>query len=271
MCVDAVCRAFFYKWTVNWRMVPEDTFLSPQFAVVLFATHLALLATFAHFRWTAASGGVLQTLWRFLTCKSNRIFDKDEAAEAPATVSQQDGTTDIPEQHIAVKDTAAHRRPRTRSVTAKASIQKQYQSSRKDLEGTTGFTGQTSGGAEDQIVSEHAAAVDIGAVLSNGDVVEMVLCSNLIGIVCARSLHYQFYCWYFHSLPFLLWRTQLPLVVRVVLLVAIEWCWNVFPSTDASSSVLLASHVLCLCGLWFHRSFRIHTGPRAQCQSLGCI
>lgn len=43
-------RAFFYKWTVNWRMVPEATFLSPQFAGALVATHLTLLALFAHKR-----------------------------------------------------------------------------------------------------------------------------------------------------------------------------------------------------------------------------
>ncbi|KAH9311874.1 hypothetical protein KI387_026909, partial [Taxus chinensis] len=33
---------------------------------------------------------------------------------------------------------------------------------------------------------------------------------NFIGIICARSLHYQFYSWYFYSLPFLLWKTPFP-------------------------------------------------------------
>ena len=34
--------------------------------------------------------------------------------------------------------------------------------------------------------------------------------SNFIGIVCSRSLHYQFYVWYYHTLPYLLWSTRIP-------------------------------------------------------------
>ncbi|KAJ8320550.1 hypothetical protein KUTeg_002137 [Tegillarca granosa] len=28
-------RQFFYKWTVNWRLLPEDIFLNPSFQIVL--------------------------------------------------------------------------------------------------------------------------------------------------------------------------------------------------------------------------------------------
>ena len=42
----------------------------------------------------------------------------------------------------------------------------------------------------------------------------MLFTSNLVGMVFARSLHYQFYVWYFYSLPFLLWTTPLPVPLR---------------------------------------------------------
>ena len=48
----------------------------------------------------------------------------------------------------------------------------------------------------------------------------------------------QFYSWYFHTLPFLLWHTRLPTVVRIAMLAGIEYAYNVFPSTSASSAIL---------------------------------
>ncbi|KAB1202952.1 Dol-P-Man:Man(5)GlcNAc(2)-PP-Dol alpha-1,3-mannosyltransferase [Morella rubra] len=45
-------------------------------------------------------------------------------------------------------------------------------------------------------------------------IVTAMFVGNFIGIVCARSLHYQFYSWYFYSLPYLLWRTPFPTLLR---------------------------------------------------------
>lgn len=58
--------------------------------------------------------------------------------------------------------------------------------------------------------------------LNNDALLQIVFISNFIGIVCARSLHYQFYSWYFHTLPFILLRTRLPRWVVVGLLLATE-------------------------------------------------
>ena len=46
------------------------------------------------------------------------------------------------------------------------------------------------------------------------DIVLTLMTSNFIGMCFSRSLHYQFYVWYFHTLHYLLWNTYLPTVVR---------------------------------------------------------
>jgi alpha-1,3-mannosyltransferase len=76
---------------------------------------------------------------------------------------------------------------------------------------------------------------------------------NFIGVVFARSLHYQFYSWYFHSIPFLLWCGNLSTAERLATWMCIEVIWNVYPSTPASSLMLLACHVVMLKGMWTSR------------------
>jgi alpha-1,3-mannosyltransferase len=149
-----------YKWTVNWRMLPEELFLSRGFATVLLSAHVLLLLAFFHRKWTARAGGMVTAFTSCLSGKSGR------------------------------------------------------------------------------------------AVLTHQQTLMAVFTANFVGIVCARSLHYQFYSWYFHSIPFLLWQTKLPVVVRVALFVVIEIAWNVFPSTVASSSMLLGAHLVLLSALW---------------------
>lgn len=76
--------------------------------------------------------------------------------------------------------------------------------------------------------------------------VTILFVTNFIGIVFARSLHYQFYSWYFYSIPFLLWKSRLPTVVQLALFVVIEFCWNCYPASAGSSFLLLAAHVALL-------------------------
>ncbi|KAE9400725.1 glycosyltransferase family 58 protein [Gymnopus androsaceus JB14] len=157
-------RVFLYKWTVNWRMVPEDTFLSQGWARGLMVGHLSLLILFGLSRWCKQDGGVWVVLDRTL------------------------------------------RRP-----TLPAGIV--------------------------PVTPDYVATV--------------MFTSNLIGLVFARSLHYQFYSWYAQSIPFLVWRTKYPVLLRLLLIGTIEYAWNVYPSTTISSSALLGANALVLAGVWF--------------------
>ncbi|KAF7322883.1 Dol-P-Man:Man(5)GlcNAc(2)-PP-Dol alpha-1,3-mannosyltransferase [Mycena chlorophos] len=156
-------RVFLYKWTVNWRMLDEEVFLSKPWANALLLGHLSVLMAFGLFKWCLQDGGVLAVLKRGIM--------KPDSPAAYSTVSA-------------------------------------------DFIATSFFT------------------------------------ANLIGIIFARSLHYQFYSWYAQQLPFLLWRTKYPNPLKVLILGAIEYAWNVFPSTTISSSVLLGANILLLVGIW---------------------
>ncbi|KAL0480778.1 alpha-1,3-mannosyltransferase [Acrasis kona] len=86
-----------------------------------------------------------------------------------------------------------------------------------------------------------------GAPLTARHIVSILFVSNFIGIVFARSLHYQFYVWYYHTLPFLLWSIPyLPTIVRFAIIACIEVIWNVYPSRPETSLTLTIIHLLLL-------------------------
>ncbi|KAF9039535.1 ALG3-domain-containing protein [Hymenopellis radicata] len=149
-------RVFLYKWTVNWRMVSEETFLSAQWKWSLLVGHLSVLVVFG---------------WKWF------------------------GGWNVIERAL--------RRP---SLPA-------------------GFGGQE-------------------------DVVLVLFTSNLIGITFARSLHYQFYSWYAQQVPYLAWRTRFHWSIKLCLIAATEYAWNVFPSTPLSSSTLFVANAGLLLGLY---------------------
>ena len=80
--------------------------------------------------------------------------------------------------------------------------------------------------------------------------VQPLFMSNFIGVVFSRSLHYQFYVWYFHQIPYLLYCTKLPVIVKLVIMGVIEYCWNTYPSTNLSSGLLHCCHLILLTGLF---------------------
>ncbi|XP_044144646.1 dol-P-Man:Man(5)GlcNAc(2)-PP-Dol alpha-1,3-mannosyltransferase [Bufo gargarizans] len=90
--------------------------------------------------------------------------------------------------------------------------------------------------------------------LSANKIIFVLFTSNFLGVAFSRSLHYQFYVWYFHTLPYLLWCTDssvLPGLAKILVLGLIELSWNTFPSTPMSSGALHLCHVAILLHLWF--------------------
>jgi len=81
-------------------------------------------------------------------------------------------------------------------------------------------------------------------------VLTTMLSAMMIGCLCARSLHYQFYAYIAWSTPFLLWRSGLHPVAVCAIWAAQEMAWNVYPSTDASSLVVVGCLAAAVASGW---------------------
>jgi alpha-1,3-mannosyltransferase len=77
-----------------------------------------------------------------------------------------------------------------------------------------------------------------------------ILTATVVGLLFARSLHYQFYAYLAWATPFLLWRATGSVAVVYGLWAAQEWAWNVFPSTPASSAVVVGVMAATVALVW---------------------
>jgi alpha-1,3-mannosyltransferase len=98
-------------------------------------------------------------------------------------------------------------------------------------------------------ISQHRR-IFLGQPLSPDYVVYTMLVSNFVGVAFARTLHYQFYSWYFHAIPMLLWISPTyPVLIRIFICGIIEYAFNIFPATPTSSALLQLAHVALLINL----------------------
>ena len=164
-------RQFFFKWTVNWRFVGEDVFLSREFSVALLGLHVVVLAGFITTRWLKPARKPLSQLVIPL------LFGK-----SPFTTQEQ--------------------RAISRDITPQF-------------------------------------------------VTTAILSANVVGLLFARSLHYQFYAYLAWSTPFLLWRSGVHPVLQYAIWAAQEWAWNVYPSTSASSGVVVGILATTVALVWW--------------------
>ncbi|KAK5702603.1 dolichyl-P-Man:Man(5)GlcNAc(2)-PP-dolichol alpha-1,3-mannosyltransferase [Elasticomyces elasticus] len=161
-------RQFLFKWTVNWRFVGEQTFLSRSFSLVLLAAHAGLLSVFLATRWLKPGDSSLVAALKQLI--------------------------DLPIE------------------------EKQKMIARR-------------------VTPEF--------------VLTSILSAIIIGCLCARSLHYQFYAYIAWSTPFLLWRGGVHPVLIYGIWAAQEWAWNVYPSTNTSSIVVVVTLAVTVVASWF--------------------
>jgi len=89
----------------------------------------------------------------------------------------------------------------------------------------------------------------ISACITPRYVLCSILSANTIGMLCARSLHYQFYSWLAWGTPYVLWQSGLGPMWVILVWTAQEWAWNVFPSTSTSSSIVVGVLALSVIGL----------------------
>jgi alpha-1,3-mannosyltransferase len=82
---------------------------------------------------------------------------------------------------------------------------------------------------------QHAISIRI----SPNYILTTILTANAIGMLFARSLHYQFYSYIAPATPFLLWRSGMHPILQYIVWAVQEWAWNVYPSTNASSVVVV--------------------------------
>lgn len=175
-------RQFLFKWTVNWRFVGEERFLSRGFAVSLLLTNLQLLALFVFTRWTRPSS---LTPWALA-----KAMFKPHPSRTQRRISQN---------------------------------------------------------------------------VTPNFVMTTILTSMAIGLLCARSLHYQFYAYIAWSTPYLLFISGMPAFLTVIVWAAQEWAWNVYPSTNVSSAVVVGCLAIQILGVWIGtRNEFLNKSPSAE-------
>ncbi|KAK4206397.1 ALG3 protein-domain-containing protein [Rhypophila decipiens] len=165
-------RQFFFKWTVNWRFVGEERFLSKEFALALLGLHILTLGIFITTRWLKPTRKSFISLVTPVFSGKAPFTRREEAEQVQRAVTPRYITTTI-------------------------------------------------------------------------------LSANVLGLLFARSLHYQFYAYLAWSTPFLLWRSGVNPLVQYLLFFAQEWAWNVYPSTNTNSAVVVGVLAITVGLVWW--------------------
>lgn len=219
-------RVFEHKWTVNYRFLSRDQFENKYFHLGLLGVHLLLLLVFA--------------------VPSYRYFQSYcRLRELQKLLQVQ---IDAKNRSETVKNAKAKKLKVPKMDDALTSDQKSFLHS---FESMLKKASPTQSDEPQVATTDEPTKYEIFFDKSIQLAILPLFLANFVGIVCARSLHYQFYIWYFHSLPYLVWFTDYNLSLKFLILGLIEYAWNTYPSTDTSSALLHVSHLLLLAGIGY--------------------
>lgn len=221
-------RVFNHTWTVNYRFLGVEMFESRCFHITLLAIHVALLLIFLP-----------------LCIKYFRSYSRLRYVQRQVQ-PQIDAKNLENKNKIKLKNKLRPSKTNVKEETLSKEQEDFIQSFESMLQKQPGAKKNTKKSLEVGESSNYNINFD---VISQLFVLPMFIV-NFIGIVCARSLHYQFYSWYFHSLPYLLWTNNFSVIVRFLLLALIEMCWNTYPSTSFTSVLLHVCHITVLYGVY---------------------
>ena len=283
-------RRFDQQWSVNWRWLSEDVFASPYFSAGLLAAHVgALIAAYAWiwapmFRAEAARAQVAS---EEEGGRSGLLWAPDSRNRAASLQPRLTGTRRVLgdwEPDAEVSGPALRHRRRDQHAATVSSPEPDSAplmappSGESDVEcgidssSAACLSDQESPNAEPDRGTPTAAASASGG--PSEAIAFALLSSNILGVVFARSLHFQFHLWYWHTLPAVLaWVLPLPVpapssagaglweravawwpTVRVgfchvAFAAALELSWGVHPPTSASSAGVTGLHALLAAGL----------------------
>lgn len=228
-------RVFDHKWTVNYRFLNVDFFENRIFHLALLGLHILLLAIFTGF-----SYNYMQKYCRLRNLQKQ--FEPQIEAQNRINRLEQDKKKT---KNNKVEPTETLSKDQQQFLD---SFEKSLKKTNNDLKGSS----QAPNVPQPEEVAPEKYSIHFEQC-SQLALLPIFLC-NFIGIACSRSLHYQFYVWYFHSLPHLVWFTNLRLTYKFLLLGLIEYAWNTYPSTNVSSLLLHACHLVLLVAI-FKRFF----------------
>lgn len=221
-------RVFNHTWTVNYRFLSIEFFENKYFHLSLLILHILLLIVFMpfcikYFKSYCRLRYIQRQVQTQIDAKNEENRNKAKLrSKIKVEKSNEEALTKEQEQFLNSFET----------VLQKSTQQVKRKTTKKSLE------------VDEK--SNYSINFDI---LTQLFILPMFIV-NFIGVVCARSLHYQFYSWYFHSLPYLLWSCNYSVIIRFLILAIIEFCWNTYPSTIFSSILLHICHIFILYGLY---------------------